>query len=253
MSSLSYVIDGYGNQHTISGVASSSELPFVAVAHRGLFGGTIKENTLEALVNAYENGYTAVELDVRLTSDSVYVLNHDAYITVDSVQYNIADYTYEELLALFPSLTLLDDALEYCYRKNLTVVLDCKAVNTDIAEHVCAFGCNGRTHYNGGDATSIKAIDGKAKFHVPVNTSNDYSSWLTSFSKEEIILTVSASTLETYAENIAYANNNGFSLYVWNTTAGYETVALETYADFHEPNSGYEATFIKNAKAWAES
>jgi len=49
-------------------------------AHRGLFlqpGYEDAENTLAALKNAYNNGYTAVELDVRTTSDGVAVLMHD--------------------------------------------------------------------------------------------------------------------------------------------------------------------------------
>lgn len=45
-------------------------------AHRGLYGGDIKENTLPAFTAAVEHGY-GVELDVQLSSDGVPVVAHD--------------------------------------------------------------------------------------------------------------------------------------------------------------------------------
>ena len=39
------------------------------IAHRGLFDDNIKENTIEAFDNAFNNGYEGIEFDVRLTKD----------------------------------------------------------------------------------------------------------------------------------------------------------------------------------------
>ena len=47
------------------------------IAHRGLTTEYIKENTLEAFLNALNNGYDGVELDVRLTRDNEVVVIHD--------------------------------------------------------------------------------------------------------------------------------------------------------------------------------
>ncbi|MBQ7715282.1 MAG: glycerophosphodiester phosphodiesterase [Clostridia bacterium] len=46
------------------------------IAHRGLFGGAIPENSVEAFERACEAGY-GIELDVQLTSDGVPVVFHD--------------------------------------------------------------------------------------------------------------------------------------------------------------------------------
>ena len=46
------------------------------IAHRGLHGGDIKENTREAFEKAVEHGY-GIELDIQLSSDGVAVINHD--------------------------------------------------------------------------------------------------------------------------------------------------------------------------------
>ena len=46
------------------------------IAHRGLTNENIKENTLEAFINAIENNYDGIELDLRLTKDKKIVCLH---------------------------------------------------------------------------------------------------------------------------------------------------------------------------------
>lgn len=67
------------------------------VAHRGLHGGEVKQNTMQAFENAVKNGYN-IELDVQLTKDKVPVVFHDltlAHLTAH--EENVRDLTYEEL------------------------------------------------------------------------------------------------------------------------------------------------------------
>lgn len=46
------------------------------IAHRGLHGGEVVENTLEAFKRAVDKGY-GVELDIQLSSDNIPVVTHD--------------------------------------------------------------------------------------------------------------------------------------------------------------------------------
>ena len=49
-------------------------------AHRGIFGGDIRENSLEAFAAAIDNGY-GIELDVRLSADGQAMVFHDPSLT----------------------------------------------------------------------------------------------------------------------------------------------------------------------------
>lgn len=67
------------------------------IAHRGLHGGEIKENTREAFVKAVERGY-GVELDIQLSSDGVPVINHDYTLKrVFGVDKKVCELTAREL------------------------------------------------------------------------------------------------------------------------------------------------------------
>jgi len=71
------------------------------IAHRGLVGPDIKENTLESFLNAIRNGYDGVEIDIRKTKDNKIVALHDALInrTSNGNGY-IKNKTYKELKKL---------------------------------------------------------------------------------------------------------------------------------------------------------
>ena len=69
------------------------------IAHRGLYGDYIKENTIEAFDNAFNNGYEGIEFDVRLTKDKIPVILHDYFLSrVFGVKGLLRNYTYQELL-----------------------------------------------------------------------------------------------------------------------------------------------------------
>ena len=69
------------------------------IAHRGLFDDNIKENTIEAFDNAFNNGYEGIEFDVRLTKDKIPVILHDSFLSrVFGVKGLLKNYTYQELL-----------------------------------------------------------------------------------------------------------------------------------------------------------
>lgn len=69
------------------------------IAHRGLYGDNIKENTIEAFDNAFNSGYEGIEFDVRLTKDKIPVILHDSFLSrVFGVKGLLKNYTYQELL-----------------------------------------------------------------------------------------------------------------------------------------------------------
>lgn len=69
------------------------------IAHRGLYGDNIKENTIKAFDNAFNNGYEGIEFDVRLTKDKIPVILHDSFLSrVFGVKGLLKNYTYQELL-----------------------------------------------------------------------------------------------------------------------------------------------------------
>lgn len=69
------------------------------IAHRGLFDDNIKENTIEAFDNAFNNGYEGIEFDVRLTKDKIPVILHDSFLSrVFGIKGLLRNYTYQELL-----------------------------------------------------------------------------------------------------------------------------------------------------------
>ena len=51
--------------------------PFLIMAHRGVWGGNIIENTIQAAALAFDSGADIVEIDVCRTSDGRYYLFHD--------------------------------------------------------------------------------------------------------------------------------------------------------------------------------
>lgn len=70
------------------------------IAHRG-YHTTAKQNTIEAFKQASENGFNWVEIDIRKCADGIYVLSHDASVTLynngSSVSVNIPNSNYENI------------------------------------------------------------------------------------------------------------------------------------------------------------
>lgn len=70
------------------------------IAHRGLHGEGLPENSMGAFKNAAEKGYP-IELDIRLSLDSFVVVFHDANLhRMTGSKQNVEDLTYSELKQL---------------------------------------------------------------------------------------------------------------------------------------------------------
>ena len=97
----------------------------VVVAHRGDWRN-YPENSIPAIESVIRMGVDVMELDVKMTRDSVLVLSHDWTLNRTTTgSGNINDYTYEQLLAFdlkrghgiaIPGLKIptLRQALEVC-------------------------------------------------------------------------------------------------------------------------------------------
>lgn len=69
------------------------------IAHRGLTSDFIKENTIEAYINAINNNYNGIELDIRLTKDNKIVCLHDKFINrTSNGKGSINNLMYKDLL-----------------------------------------------------------------------------------------------------------------------------------------------------------
>jgi len=93
------------------------------VAHRGLWGNGIVENSLSAYKNAAEHGYP-IEIDVYLTTDGKIVSFHDASLSrMTGADGFIYEKSYKELNELRlngteEKIPLLDEVLEVCRGKS---------------------------------------------------------------------------------------------------------------------------------------
>lgn len=165
--------------------------PWVSSMHRGYSSSTVHENTLEAFWRAYLNGADWIEVDARLTSDGVYVSNHDATVTVGGVTYTIANETAATLTALVLStdptygechIPTLASVLKLCCYTGMSANIDCKAINAStLAQLVVDSGMSGRVAYantSTQNAATILGIDPNAGFIFPYSTSN-ISTWST--------------------------------------------------------------------------
>lgn len=69
------------------------------IAHRGLYNDKLRENTISAIDNAFNNAFYGVEVDLRKTKDGKVVLIHDSFISRVSDGYGLVNnLTYDELL-----------------------------------------------------------------------------------------------------------------------------------------------------------
>lgn len=165
-------------------------VPWVSSMHRGYSSATVHENTLEAFYRAYLNGADWVEVDARLSSDGVYVSNHDATVTVNGTTYTIANETAETLTSLVLStdpvygechIPTLESVLKMCCYTGMYANIDCKAVNpTTLAKLVVDCGMSGRTSYaniSTASVATILGIDPNAGFIFSIYTLDAVATW----------------------------------------------------------------------------
>ena len=99
------------------------------IAHRGLHGSEIKENTREAFEKAVEYGY-GIELDIQLSSDNVAVINHDYTLKrVFGVDKKVSELSARELRMI--GVPTLKEVLEIIGGK-VPLVAEIKGESTDI-------------------------------------------------------------------------------------------------------------------------
>jgi glycerophosphoryl diester phosphodiesterase len=110
--------------------------PFYLIAHRGgVVDSTNVENSLPALTAAIKKGYRMVEMDMRLTRDSVLIIQHDRdlkrYYGVDS---NVSDMTWLQISRLVSDrgskVVTLEEEFKHCQGR-MQVMLDNKIKGND--------------------------------------------------------------------------------------------------------------------------
>lgn len=68
------------------------------IAHRGYRTSLIKENTMDAFINAFNNDFDGIEFDVQKTKDNKLVICHNSWISLTSNGSGlISEMTYEDL------------------------------------------------------------------------------------------------------------------------------------------------------------
>lgn len=115
------------------------------VAHAGLFTDGVVQNTIPAYIKAVENGFDWLEIDVRNTSDNVYVMSHNDTVTLydggESKSVTISSSLFDDICGLSwdSSGDYMLCTLESVFRElrlyEVGFILDRKAgTNTDLVE-----------------------------------------------------------------------------------------------------------------------
>ena len=183
------IYDYQGNYETVVNDAPSLSTPWITAMHRGYSSPTVHENTLEAFYRAYQNGADWIEVDARLSSDGVYISNHDSTVTVDGTTYTIANETAETLTALVLSvdpvygdchIPTLESVLKMCAYTGMNANVDCKAIDPNsLAQLVIDCGMSGRVAYantTAQNAATILETDPNAGFIFRYSAEN-LSAW----------------------------------------------------------------------------
>lgn len=108
------------------------------IAHRGgIVDSMHSENSLPALKAAIRKGYSMVEIDLRLTKDSVLIVHHDpTFKRYYGVDRPVTSMTWKEVRKLRSShggsaVLKFEDALKACKKGGIQVMLDNKIKGVD--------------------------------------------------------------------------------------------------------------------------
>ena len=188
-------VDKYVRSVTFTENNVSMSVPWESDMHRGYSSPTVHENTIPAFYRAWKNGATMIEVDARLSSDGIYVSNHDATITVGGTTYTIANETADTLTHLVLStdatygdccIPLLETVLNLCCYTGMKANVDCKQINpTTLAKLVVDCGMSGKVMYANtsiANAQSILATDPNAGFIFEYSEEN-LSWWATALTE----------------------------------------------------------------------
>jgi hypothetical protein len=119
-------------------ISSITHTNYYLIAHRGgVVDSTKAENSLPALKAAVERGYKMIEIDLRLTKDSVLIIHHDSdfkrYFATDKA---VTDMNWKEIRKLRSNtgsrVLQFEEALQYCSGK-IEVMIDNKIKGNDTA------------------------------------------------------------------------------------------------------------------------
>lgn len=117
---------------------------YKVIGHRGGDSYNYPENTLLSLEHGFMQGIFAAEVDVRITSDSVFVLLHDSYLDRTTTgSGNLINYTYDQIKNLDAGIwkgsqfagqkiPKLSDALELCKKYNSKLYLNMKVYEPEL-------------------------------------------------------------------------------------------------------------------------
>lgn len=262
---MSNIYDVNGNEIVVSGGGASSNTPIELIAHRGVFDGTtIKENTIEAFERAKELGYTGFECDACVTSDGVLVLDHEGKETKDGTEYTFSQYTYADLLALFPYLTTLEDALVFAFKNSMTPVID-RANNyaEAISDMVIKCGMQGKVIYRAGVVTSainlLKSSDPYGRFMIDMldasANNGTFTTWKQTLEANRIVAVLTkdqgleASTLAT----LNNAKASGAQIYLAGFNRNQYADYFALYPNYFEPASIFHTEFMTRYNEWLAS
>ena len=187
-------LSAYAKKTDLAPYAKSEDVPtpsnnLFLIAHRGLKTDTIPYNTINAFINAIDNGYKWLEIDARPTSDNVLVLVHDATATLYkngiSESVVIANTSYAELLEYTIDIEgnytvdTLSKALYMLKQYDVNIIIDLKDVNYtgDTLKLACDYGMAEHCIVS---TTSVFILNNLSVFrkykHVALRiTPNDYS------------------------------------------------------------------------------
>jgi len=92
------------------------------IAHRGLHNNEIKENSKEAITEAFKAGYDSVEIDIRSTKDNIIILSHGATVkNVFGIELEISAIKYEDLKLSCKGIVTFEEVIEQFRTKHLLV------------------------------------------------------------------------------------------------------------------------------------
>ena len=142
------------NGNAISVPAAQSLEKIIITAHRGYYVNSF-QNTIEAIIEANENGFECCEIDIHKCADGVYVLSHNSSVTLynngSSASVNLASANYSDIKTYTWDsagkyrISTLSSALVEMKLRGMLMICDRKSgTNADIvkiASNVGALDC----------------------------------------------------------------------------------------------------------------
>ena len=233
------------------------------VCHRGYTASGEVENTIPALLEAYNHGFMYCEGDVHITSDGYGVMNHDATITGTlngvSTTYTIASTPLATIQALVMKESATygtvhppswEEFLECASLHGMTLVLDLygnSQTDTNIAYIVnkaLAYGMSGHVLYTPNNATvagKILALDRKAR--IRLYATSDYTAHTALLNGDNEVITIfTPGGTYTNASGVLAARQAGLSPYIWNISPSNYSTLYALYPTYAENASAYQGT-----------